>query len=136
MTSTGPLSITRREVLIATTSFSLPTTLLAVNPPPSTESTPMSDDSPPASKQARPPESTLAFRAQARRLATIYGALAFSGDADRDFMALMTPLNEAMAGMAMTEMTHGRDSGLRAIARRLTELATAIDRELADRKPR
>lgn len=82
-------------------------------------------------KVPSPPESTLAYQRQARRLVQLLDSLAYTGDADRDFAALLAPLHTGLSGLAAAELAHGQDPGLREIAARLTEAAAAAERGLA-----
>lgn len=51
-----------------------------------------------------------------------------TGDADRDFVAMMIPHHQGAIDMAQTELKHGKDPALRRLA---TEIVTAQKKEIA-----
>jgi uncharacterized protein (DUF305 family) len=56
------------------------------------------------------------------------GAAPMTGDADRDFVAMMIPHHQGAIDMAQTELRHGKDPGLRRLA---TDIVAAQRKEIA-----
>jgi uncharacterized protein (DUF305 family) len=56
------------------------------------------------------------------------GAVPMTGDADRDFVAMMIPHHQGAIDMAQFELRHGKDPALRRLA---TEIVEAQKKEIA-----
>jgi len=72
--------------------------------------------------------STREFRATNARMHEAM-AITFTGNTDRDFAAAMIPHHEAAIAMAETQLRHGTDPGMRAMAQ---AIIAAQGREIAE----
>ncbi|MBR8332082.1 DUF305 domain-containing protein [Burkholderia ambifaria] len=81
---------------------------------------------PPAWGQLRPPAPaavadtpTQAYKRADHRMMEAMENAPYTGDADRDFVAHMTPHHQGAIDMAQVELKHGKDPTLRKLARRI-----------------
>lgn len=68
------------------------------------------------------------MKAGMERMNRDMGAVPMTGDADRDFVAMMIPHHQGAIDMAQFELRHGRDPALRRLA---TEIVAAQKKEIA-----
>lgn len=81
----------------------------------------------PAPAAAQEPASSRAFREAAERMHRKM-AIAYTGDADRDFAAGMIPHHQGAIEMAQIQLRHGRDPAMRRLAE---EIIQAQEAEIA-----
>ncbi|HIV70062.1 MAG TPA: hypothetical protein H9903_03930 [Candidatus Aquabacterium excrementipullorum] len=95
----------------------------------------MNTDRPRSNKVPQPPQSTLDLQdhVSSLRLKTSIG---YTGDADKDFAALLAVQRGTLVSLARIELAHGTDAELRAVAQRIVDAAPAQEAALKAWRPR
>ncbi|MDR5854769.1 DUF305 domain-containing protein [Caballeronia sp. LZ062] len=78
--------------------------------------------------QAADAPSTAAFEAADKAMMAGMAGIPYTGNADRDFVAHMTPHHEGAIEMAKVELKYGKDAKLRKLAK---EIIAAQEKEIA-----
>ncbi|MFY9479875.1 MAG: hypothetical protein WAQ08_19735 [Aquabacterium sp.] len=89
----------------------------------------MNTDRPRPHKIPQPPQSTLDLQDHVSSL-RLKASIGYTGDADKDFAALLAVQRGTLVSLARIELAHGTDAELRAVAQRVVDAAPAQEAAL------